>query len=455
MENQFMFNKKVLAATMAVAITGGFVAESSAMEVATNDVGQVLLGSGYFTENDFNTEIAVVNTRTDAAVLAKVVFRSHMKSVEILDFLIWLSPGDVWRGSVSTNATTGLGHITSADDSVRNATDTSWGDTDALDVDFFAHNVTADGDSTTFGHFEIIGAYAAGAGTYSLTSGGTVTVVQGMSKDDLRTLFADEGLRAATTTQCTPAELNAANVWSATAPCSMEIMGETRIENATSRATYHPTALKNSTDNPDVTGYVNANPALTISTGAETLVGDGWGPAGVEWVQEVEKAIAANSSSWAWENGTDITTHAFVTFPTKYRHEGDTVAGLCGTNGTGGALASSSTTYSAPFQNDTEGSIVYTLNSFDNSENNELIVTVDSSISGAPTTTVIPDSLPNEVNYVVPAYFDGVDSGWAYYTWVQRTGSNCDYTGVPLTAYTYKFGSATGTMTAMDTMANK
>ena len=52
-----MFNKKVLAATMAVAITGGFVAESSAMEVATNDVGQVLLGSGYFAENRFNTEI--------------------------------------------------------------------------------------------------------------------------------------------------------------------------------------------------------------------------------------------------------------------------------------------------------------------------------------------------------------------------------------------------------------
>jgi len=239
-----MFNKKVLAATMAVAITGGFVAESSAMEVATNDVGQVLLGSGFFTENSFNTEIAVVNSRTDAGVLAKVVFRSHQKSVEILDFLIWLSPGDVWRGTVSTDATSGLGHISSSDDSVRNSDDSAWGSTDALEQDFFAHNVTSTGDSTTFGHFEIIGAYAAGAGTYTLTNGSSITVTQGMTKDDLRTLFADEGLRAATTTQCTPSELNTANVWSATAPCSMEMFGEVRIENGTSRATYHPTALK-------------------------------------------------------------------------------------------------------------------------------------------------------------------------------------------------------------------
>ncbi len=446
-----MFNKKVLAASMAVAMAGGIATTANAMNVAHNGVGQVLMGATFFAQNGFSTEIAVANVRTDAAVLAKVVFRSHEKSVEILDFMIYLSPGDVWRGTVSKSATTGLGHIYSADDSVRDATDTAWGSATALDVDFFAHNVTSSTDSTDFGHFEIITVAAAGAGTYTVPG---VTVKQGMSKDDHKKLFETASLRATTATGlCTPAELNAAQVWSATAPCSSQLLGEVRVESATTRATYHPTAMTNDT-NYVASTYVNANPALSISTATETLIGAGMSPTGGEWVQEFEAALSANASQFIWENNTTLSTDGIITFPTKYRHYGDTVNGVCGVGGTGGLTASATTNYSAPFQDTTIGEMQYSFTSFDNSENSEVAVTVGSSISGAPTTVTIIAGLKDEVNYVNPTFFASADSGQAYYAWKPRTSGNCAYTGAPLAAYTYKFDTATGGNNAFDAMGS-
>ena len=90
-----MLKKKILAASMLAAMSGGMVAEVQAIEVSDTNIGQLLLQPLYFGIDGLTTDLVVVNTRTDAAVLAKVVFRSAEHSLEALDFFIYLIPGEV------------------------------------------------------------------------------------------------------------------------------------------------------------------------------------------------------------------------------------------------------------------------------------------------------------------------------------------------------------------------
>ena len=99
-----MFNKKILAASMAVAVTAGIAGQAQAIEVSAENIGQLLMQPLYFASESVSTDLVVVNTRTDAAVLAKVVFRTADTSVEALDFFLYLTPGDTWRGQVHTVA---------------------------------------------------------------------------------------------------------------------------------------------------------------------------------------------------------------------------------------------------------------------------------------------------------------------------------------------------------------
>lgn len=435
---------------MAAAITtAGMIAQTSAMEVATNDVGQVLLGGAYFVENGYSTDLVIVNTRTDAAVQAKVVFRSHLKSAEVLDFFIWLSPADTFRATLTDDG--GKLHINSADDSVRNLNDTAWGDTDALDFTVSGDKVTATGDSTTFGHFEVISYLTAGSGTAYATPS-AITVTPGMTKDDVKALMAG-GTRSADADQCTPAQLSAADVISTMAPCSTELMAEVVIKNANNRGSYKATALRNSagTGAAAVAGYVIANPAITMVTSQESLVGAQWEAAGGEWINQVEMALAAFSSSYPWEsNGTDQGTHAVGSFVTKYRHEGDLV-GFCGANSAGGRVAGAADQYSAPFADTTTGEVEILFTNYDNSERTS--TTPGNTVSGGLGASAT--SLPNEVNYITPTYVTSETSGWAYFTWVGSDTATCSYTGVPVVAYSYKFEANSDFRHMIETMSNK
>ncbi len=452
-----MFNKKILAASMAAAITtGGMVAQTSAMEVAANNVGQVLLGGTYFVENSYTTDLVVVNTRTDAAVMAKVVFRSHKDSAEVLDFMIYLSPGDTWRAKMTTNAATGMGHIYSNDDSVRNASDTQWGDVDALDVDLFNSNITDPTDSNTFGHFEVISSGTA-VGTYAVPA---VTVAPGMSKDDVRTLTTNAAIRTVVSGgDCFNTDMpavDAADAVSAALPCMTQLMGEVVIGNGTNRASYRPVALTAELETPaagaTLATYVITNEALLLTSSAVSVIGNPFGDGAnlnTDAINEIEIALAAETSSYPWEsNGTDQGTHVLATFPTKYRHLGD-VAGVCGANGAGGRIAGAADKYSAPFADTTVGEITIAFSNYDNSENTTS--TPGNTLSGGsgPSTTTVPD----EVNYLTPTYLTTSESGWAFYAWAGD--ATCSYKGVPVATYTYKFESSTDFRHMMEKAANK
>lgn len=469
-----MFNKKVLAASMAVAMAGGMATTTNAMQVDPNYVGQVLLGPVYFADSGYTTDIAVVNVRTDAAVKAKVVFRSHGDSNEVKDFIIYLSPNDVWRGTVMSES--GTTYITSTDDSMLSAIDFvndfgvesnrtyTYGSTTAVKEAFSTANLASD-DSASFGHFEVIGV-ASASGTYSVASvsGSTktsVTVTQGMSKNDLLAVFngdvtnsasdpldnsANDIFRETDEAICTASQVatgGVANAISSISPCALQITGTVDIKDANGRVSMQTAALANSSIG-ETDDYVIGNDSYNASIGAESNIGTAMGVGATDNIQVIETALANSFSGWTYETS-GMSTDTIVTFPTKYRHFGDTVDSICGGSGNG---ASAADQYSAPFQDTTIGEMQYAFSSVDNSENGRVVTPSGTQTVFSPLPAVVAApivSFNDEVNYSNRAFGTGnsdyyAESGWANYQWSPRSG--CVYAGAPAQVYSYKYSSA-------------
>ncbi|MDD2608164.1 MAG: hypothetical protein PHX60_00515 [Giesbergeria sp.] len=116
-----MFKKRVVAAAAcALAMAGA----AHAVEVSRDGTGDLLIAPAYFIGGGMTTDLKVVNTSKTQSVVAKVVFRDQTSSAELLDFLIYLSPSDVWTGTMSCETADAAGTcvksvITSADDSIQ------------------------------------------------------------------------------------------------------------------------------------------------------------------------------------------------------------------------------------------------------------------------------------------------------------------------------------------------
>ncbi len=88
---------------------------------APNGVGDLLIFPHYVAlDGGWETKLTVTNTDDRRSVVAKLVVRSGGYSQELLDFLIYLSPADVWTGTLYYNATNGPS-MRSTDDSCQSA----------------------------------------------------------------------------------------------------------------------------------------------------------------------------------------------------------------------------------------------------------------------------------------------------------------------------------------------
>ncbi len=71
------------------------------VKIAPNNKGDLLFFPFYYTDaNGIWTKLTVVNTSTTQSTVAKVVIKSFMYSEEVRDFLLYLSPADVWTGYI-------------------------------------------------------------------------------------------------------------------------------------------------------------------------------------------------------------------------------------------------------------------------------------------------------------------------------------------------------------------
>lgn len=96
--------KKSLSQAIAVATLLGAAVTAQAgvgpnLEVAEGGVGSALLFPLYTVDNNNSTLLSVTNT-TDEYKAVKVRFLEGMNSAEVLDFHLYLSPQDVWSGSI-------------------------------------------------------------------------------------------------------------------------------------------------------------------------------------------------------------------------------------------------------------------------------------------------------------------------------------------------------------------
>jgi len=118
--------KYLVSGAAALALIGGAVsavaASSDPISVECDGTGDYLLAPVYYAVNTadqkWKTDIKVVNTNTTYAVVAKVVVRDGNQSNELIDFPIYLTPGDVWTGRLEYNETDGKVHVVSEDDSL-------------------------------------------------------------------------------------------------------------------------------------------------------------------------------------------------------------------------------------------------------------------------------------------------------------------------------------------------
>ena len=107
-----MFKKRVVAALSAALLAGS----AAAVELGAGEKGEVLIAPMIMAAGGWDSELRVINTDTLNSAVVKVVFHAPGRSEEVLDFFIFLSPGDVWRGTAVKNADGSIG-VRSADDS--------------------------------------------------------------------------------------------------------------------------------------------------------------------------------------------------------------------------------------------------------------------------------------------------------------------------------------------------
>ncbi len=169
MKKSFIFAVFVIAALL---LTTPAIALDSDEHVvqATDGPGDLLIFPHYIAvANGWETRLTVTNIDNERSVAARLVVRSASYSEELLDFLIYLSPADVWTGKLYYNATSGASMF-SSDDSVQSGVD-QWADADNPLDQPLAGACSGDLQGNVFGYVEVIEVWSSTA-LYNCTSAG-------------------------------------------------------------------------------------------------------------------------------------------------------------------------------------------------------------------------------------------------------------------------------------------
>jgi len=92
-----MLPKILKLVTLATVLSASLYADR--VTESTDGTGDFLIAPLYLAKGDICSEVRVFNTNETSSILAKVVFRERIASHEV-DLPIFLSPGDVWSGTV-------------------------------------------------------------------------------------------------------------------------------------------------------------------------------------------------------------------------------------------------------------------------------------------------------------------------------------------------------------------
>lgn len=302
-------------------ITGSAMAYDHAYHVkqAPNGKGDAIIFPMYFAApGGWETKLTVVNTSTTYSTIAKVVFRSHFYSQEILDFLIYLTPADVWTGFVRHDGTNV--YVYSEDDSVLISNTQFASKTSPMRQNMFAvacPSIVADerttmskGDSGDMGYVEVVETwYGDLSANYPVPIPSTLSRIRPVSKDYFRQLYSPTA--GPVTTASSPAGLTGTTNSGSIDHTINILSGYVELRNSLIENTgtmMQGTVLADT----DVISYMNAADAsglriLGTTGSARNTLG------------ELEAALSKDNFSMPYVNNSatgEMTVHLF-NFPTK------------------------------------------------------------------------------------------------------------------------------------------
>lgn len=114
--------KRIIALSVAAAM-GGFAGTASAqpdantLEFNPAGVGHILLVPYFSTQSSNVTLLNITNTDTSYGKVLKVRFRGASNSDDVLDFQVFLSPGDMWTAEIAISGAGGVSQLRTSDKS--------------------------------------------------------------------------------------------------------------------------------------------------------------------------------------------------------------------------------------------------------------------------------------------------------------------------------------------------
>lgn len=186
-------------------VSGSAMAWDQAFHVkqAKNGKGDAIIFPIYFTApGGWETKLTVINTSNQFSVISKISFRSHYYSQEVLDFLIYLTPADVWTGYVRHDGTNA--YVYSEDDSVLVSATAFASKTTPMRQNLFSaacpsivageRTAMSNGDSSEFGYAEVIETwYGDVSANYPAPRVNTWSRIRPVAKDYLLQLYPPTG----------------------------------------------------------------------------------------------------------------------------------------------------------------------------------------------------------------------------------------------------------------------
>jgi len=136
------------------------------VKAAPNGKGDLIIFPYYFTANGgWETKITIQNTSLTYSTVSKIIFRSHYYSEELLDFLIYLTPADVWTGYLRNDGN--RTYIYSDDDSALSSA-TTWASPAAPINQALYPPTCTTLDSRDWGYIEVIESWYADVSGYTV-----------------------------------------------------------------------------------------------------------------------------------------------------------------------------------------------------------------------------------------------------------------------------------------------
>jgi len=112
-----IMKQKILAMSVAAALTGGVVGTASAaLTIVEGGVGHMLMIPYFTAQGGNSTLFNIINTDSVNGKAVKIRHRGGVDSDDIFDFQVFLSPGDVWTAAIS-QAGTGPAQLATSDKS--------------------------------------------------------------------------------------------------------------------------------------------------------------------------------------------------------------------------------------------------------------------------------------------------------------------------------------------------